>query len=181
MKEILILIVCLALALFIGVSHYNIHAGQNSSEQTSTVTLVIAPTCNLGILNNDVSKTITQGDPVAEAAFSNGYVEFDPDKPTLIIDSNEKWKLSVKSTNFTGPYSKEITDLQLKDLSGTNVANGFDNYQSLSKSDQVIAMDDSGVKDEAHPLQYKVLLDWQKDVPGTYEATVTYTLSTVGS
>ena len=180
MKEILILIVCLALALFIGVNHYNIHAGQ-SSEQTSTVTLVIAPTCNLGILNNDVTKTITQGDSVSETALSSGYVEFDPDKPTLIIDSNAKWKLSVKSTDFTGPYSKKISDLQLKDLSGVNVKNGFDDYRPLSKSDQDIAMYDSGVKAESHPLQYKILLDWQKDIPGTYEATVTYTLSTGGS
>src|SRR3989338_4332123 len=155
-------------------------AAQDSDEQTSRVTLVIMPTSKLDIVNNDVSKTITQ-DSTAESAFSEGYVVFDPDKPTLTIDSNKNWKLSVKSTDFTGPYSKQISDLQLKDLSGTHVKNGFDDYQSLSKNDQDIAICDNGVKDEAHPLQYKILLDWQKDIPGTYEAIVTYTLSTLGS
>jgi len=178
MRKLLILTVFLAITMAAG---YDIcSASQDSDEQTSTVTLIIAPTCNLGIVNNDVSKTITQGS-TAETTFSEGCVEFDPDKPTLIINSNKKWKLSVKSTDFTGPYSKETADLQLKDLSGVHVKNGFDDYQSLSKSDQDIAMYDGGVKGEAHPLQYKVLLDWEKDVPGTYEANVTYTLSTLGS
>jgi len=178
MRKLLILTVFLAIVAVAG--SYICYASQDSDEQTSTVTLIIAPTCNLGIVNNDASKTITR-DSTAESAFSEGYVEFDADKPTLIVNSNKKWKLSVKSTDFTGPYSKEITDLQLKDLSGVHVKNGFDDYQSLSKGDQDIAMHDGGVKGEAHPLQYKVLLDWEKDIPGTYEANVTYTLSTLGS
>ena len=178
MRKLLILIVCLAIVLIS--ARDTSRADQDSKEQTSQVTLVIMPASKLDIINNNVSKTIT-ADSTAEPAFSNGYVEFDPDKPTLIVDSNAKWKLSVKSTDFTGPYSKEIADLQLKDLSGTHVKNGFDDYKSLSASDQDIAMYDNGVKAEAHPLQYKILLDWQKDIPGTYEATVTYTLSTLGS
>ncbi len=178
MRRLLVLIVCLIIGLIL--AHDISRASQASKEQTSQVTLVIVPVSKLDIINNDVSKTIT-ADSIAEPAFSNGYVEFDPDSPTLIVDSNAKWKLSVKSTDFTGPYSKKITDLQLKDLSVANVKNGFDDYRPLSKSDQDIAMYDSGVKAEAHPLQYKILLDWQKDIPGTYETTVTYTLSTRGS
>ena len=178
MKKLVVLTLCLVGVMLVAVDATR--AAQDSDEQTSRVTLVIMPTSKLDIVNNDVSKTITQ-DSTAESAFSEGYVVFDPDKPTLTIDSNKNWKLSVKSTDFTGPYSKQISDLQLKDLSGTHVKNGFDDYQSLSKNDQDIAICDNGVKDEAHPLQYKILLDWQKDIPGTYEATVTYTLSTLGS
>ena len=178
--ERVIKIIFAVLLIFVTVYGIGV-AMQDVHQQSSQVTLVIMPTGKLDIINNDVTKTITQGDPVSETALSSGYVEFDPDKPTLIVDSNEKWKLSVKSTDFTGPYSKNIADLQLKDLSGTHVKNGFDDYKPLSKSDQDIAMYDNGVKAESHPLQYKVLLDWQKDVPGTYEATVTYTLSTGGA
>jgi hypothetical protein len=156
------------------------YAEQDSEEQTSTVTLIIMPTSHLAIVDNNVSKTIAS-DSDAELSFSNGFVEFDANKPTLIVDSNKKWKLTARTTNFTGPYSKETSDLMLKDLSGTHVKNGFSDYKSLSNDDQEIAMHSSGVKDENHPMQYKILLDYNKDIPGTYEATVTYTLSTLGS
>ncbi len=155
-------------------------AGQDSNEQTSTVRLVIAPACRLSIADNDVSKTIT-ADNNAASAFSNGYVEFEPNKPTLTIDSNKKWKLSISSAAFTGPYNKNINDLMVKDISGQHVTPGFEGYNALSKSDQDMASCASGVKGELHPLQYKILLNWEKDVPGTYEAVVTYTLSTLGS
>ena len=179
MRKSLVLIVCLAVTM-IAVYNNAGYAVQDSDEQISTVALTISPTCNLGIVDSDVSKTITQGS-TADTAFSQGYIEFDPDKPTLIINSNKKWKLSVRSSDVTGPYSKKISDLQVKDLSAAHVKNGFDDYQSLSKNDQDIAMYDNGIKNETHPLQYKMLLDWEKDIPGTYEATVTYTLSTLGS
>ena len=156
------------------------NAGQDTDQQTSTVTLVIAPACNLGIVDNNVSQTITVGS-TADQAFIQGFIEFDASKPTLIVNSNKDWKLSVNSTDFTGPYSKNISDLQLKDLSASHVANGFDSYQPLSTSGQDVAMYNTGVKNESHPIQYRILLDWEKDIPGTYEATVVYTLSTIGS
>ena len=74
-----------------------------------------------------------------------------------------------------------MADLLLKDLSNNHVEPGFTDYTPLSTKDQDIAMHVKGVKDEQHPLQYKILLDWEKDVPGTYEATITYTLATIGS
>lgn len=155
-------------------------AAEDEDEQVSTITLIITPACKLDILDSKVSKTIS-ADSGASAFFSEGFVEFDPDKPTLVIDSNNKWKLSVRSNDFTGPYPKEVADLMLKDLSSLHVNNGFTDYRPLSASDQDVAMYAGGVKDEEHPMQYKILLDWEKDTPGTYEATITYTLSTIGS
>jgi len=58
------------------------------------------------------------------------------------------------------------------------VKNGFNNYRALLETDQEIASNTGGVKKESHPLQYKILLDYAKDIPGTYTATVTYTLAT---
>jgi len=157
-----------------------IQAAQDMDEEVSTVTLVITPACKLDIVDSKVSKTISP-DTDARASFTEGFIEFDASKPTLIVDSNNKWKLSVRSTDFSGPYSKEAADLMLKDLSSLHVKSGFSDYVSLSNMDQDIAMYTGGVKDEEHPLQYKILLDWEKDVPGVYEATITYTLSTIGS
>ena len=155
-------------------------AAQDMDEEVSTVTLVISPACKLDIINSKVSKEISSEND-AKAFFSEGFVELDINSPTLIIDSNNKWKLSARSSDFTGPYPKDVADLLLKDLSNNHVEAGFTGYTPLSTKDQDIAMHAKGVKDEQHPLQYKILLDWEKDVPGTYEATITYTLSTIGS
>lgn len=155
-------------------------AAQDMDEEVSTVTLVISPACKLDIINSKVSKEISF-DNNAKMLFSEGFVEFDLNSPILIVYSNNKWKLSARSSDFTGPYPKDVADLLLKDLSNNHVKAGFTDYRPLSAQDQDIAMHIKGVRDEQHPLQYKILLDWEKDVPGTYEATITYTLSTIGS
>lgn len=173
-------ILLLAVTLILIPSFPTTRAAEDKDEQVSIVTLVITPACKLDIIDSKVSKTIS-ADSGASAFFSEGFVELDPNKPTLIIDSNNKWKLSVRSTDFTGPYSKEAADLMLKDLSSLHVNNSFTDYRPLSASDQDVAMYAGGVKDEEHPIQYKILIDWEKDIPGTYEATITYTLSTIGS
>lgn len=149
--------------------------------QTSIVVLSIPHACKLNITNPDATKTLMQ-DGTAEQAFDNGYVEFDTSNPTLKVSSNKNWILSAKSSGFTGaPYPKPVGDLQLKDAGSLHVTNGFDSYKSLSTTDQEIASYSLGVKNESHPCQYRIILDWTKDIPGTYTATVTYTLSTNGS
>ena len=170
----------LCLLLFLGMICGIVQATEDSDEQTSTVTLTILPTSHLSIIDQAVSETLVQ-DSTAESAFDVGFVEFEPDKPTLVINANNNWKLTAKSSGFTGPYAKAITDLQLKDSGSVHVADGFGDYQTLSASDQEIAAYTKGVKGESHPCQYRILLDYTKDIPGTYEATVTYTLSTTGA
>jgi len=153
---------------------------EDTDQEPSTVTLTILPACHLGIVDGSVEETLTK-DSGAEGAFSAGYVEFVSDKPTLMVNSNIGWKLTVKSSGFTGPYSKDIGDLQVKDGNALHVMNGFTDFRSLSEQDQEIASYNKGVQKEEHPCQYKILLDWEEDIPGTYEATVTYTLSTSGA
>ena len=152
----------------------------DKDEQISTVTLLIEPTGNLSIIDIAVSETLII-DSTSEASFSKGFVEFSALKPTLTVDSNDKWKLTARSSGFTGPYDKDIKDLMLKDTASEHVKNGFNDYKSLSSEDKEIASYNIGVNNEEHPLQYKILLNWKKDIPGAYEATVTYTLSTNGS
>ena len=156
-----------------------IWAAEDVDTQTSIVVLSIPATCHLGITNQDQTKTLGQ-DGSAELAFEAGYTEFDLGKPTLTVSSNKNWKLTAKSSGFNtnGTYKKATGDLQLKDTGLSNVKNSFNAYKSLSDTDQEIASSASGVKKESHPLQYQILLDYTKDIPATYTATVTYTLAT---
>lgn len=148
--------------------------------QTSIVVLAIPATCHLGITNPDQSKTLGIDLPL-EASFEAGYTEFDSAKPTMTVSANKSWKLTVRSSGFNtnGDYKKATEDLQLKDTSAAgHVKNSFGSYKSLTETDQELASYAGGVKNESHPLQYKILLDYRKDIPGTYTATVTYTLAT---
>jgi hypothetical protein len=171
--------ILIILFLFIVPMTYILYA-QDTDEQISTVTLNIVPACKLTITDENVSKEIQLGDE-SRGDFGEGFVEFPSNKPTLTLNSNNNWKLSVRSTGFTGPYDKPVGDLMLKDLSSQHVTNGFNTFKSLSGNDQEVASYNKGVKAETHPCQYKALLDWEKDIPGTYSATVTYTLTTNAS
>jgi len=153
---------------------------QDTEEQTSIVTLTILPASRLSITDQDVSKTVEIGSEAIDS-FGKGFVEFPSNKPTLTLDANNNWKLTVSSTDFSGPYAKPAKDLMLKDLASQNVTNGFSAYKSLSSNDQEIASSSIGVRNETHPCQYKILLDWEQDIPGTYSAIVTYTLTTNAS
>lgn len=171
------LIFVLCLGLFLAMAYGVAQAAEDSDEQTSAVSLTIPETAQLLIATADSSKTLgIDGD--SETAFDAGYVELDAGKPTLTVDANKSWKLSAKSSGFgiVGSYTKDIGDLQLKDAGASHVTMG--SYTSLSAVDQEVAVHTAGVSDESHPCQYKIDLDWTQDIPGTYEATVTYTLST---
>lgn len=152
-------------------------AAEDTDTQTSIVTLTVPATCQVLITNADPSETLTT-DGTAETSFDAGYVELDAGYPTLTVDANKSWQLSAKSGGFNtiGTYTKAIGDLQLKDAGAAHVT--MSAYTSLSGSDQEVASHTAGVSDESHPCQYKILLDWTQDIPGTYTATVTYTLST---
>jgi len=154
-----------------------IYCAPDTKTQTSTVTLNIPDSAKLDITSANVTKTLNQGTDT-ETAFDNGYVDFEMATPTLTVSANKSWKLSARSSNFVGPYSKSVSDLKLKDLGPSHVTNSFDDFKSLSLTDQEIASYAGPVKKESHYIQYRILLDWTKDIAGTYVANVTYTLAT---
>ena len=172
MKVLKLLVIILTIVLIIP---QKIYALEDKDVQISIVTLTVPPSCRLVINNPDISRATDNG------SFEAGYIEFDTGSPTLKVWSNNNWKLSARSTGFTGPYDKPAGDLMLKDLAPIHVTNSFNTYKSLSGIDQEVASYNKGVKSETHPCQYKILLDWTKDIPGTYSATVTYTLTTNAS
>jgi len=154
-----------------------LYAAQDTDTQTSNVSLNVPEAARLGITSANASKTLNQGGDT-EAAFDAGYVDFATATPTLTVSANKKWKLYIRTSNFAGPYAKDVSDLMVKDAGAAHVTNGFNDFKSLSLDNQEIASHTGPIKNESHPVQYRILLDWTKDIAGTYTATVTYTLAT---
>jgi len=172
---VIVSLLCLGLFLIIGIGM--VYAVDEDTEtQTSLVTLIIPHSARLEISDSASSKTLVQ-DSDAETDFDNGYTEMPVNSPILKVSANKNWVLSAKASAWTGPYAKEVGDLQLKH-DGSYVQNEFGAFKSLALGDQVIASNAIGVFDQNYNCQYKILLDYTKDVPGTYTSTVTYTLVT---
>ena len=181
MKRIKVILI-LALFLIVGGSYAIAQAQEDSDTQTSVVSLTIPHAAKLVIADAD-SSLVLDSDASAEAAFEDGYVEMPVAFPKLKVSANNGWQLSAQATTpfaAVSGYVKAVSDLKLKH-DGLYVSNGFDSFKSLSASDQEIASHGAGVKNQWHNCQYRILLDYTKDVPGTYTATVTYTLSTNAS
>ena len=172
----MIALLCLGIFLVIGMG-VAYGEGEDTDTQSSLVTLTIPHAVVLEIFDSASSKTLVQ-DSDTETDFDNGYTIMPLATPKLKVSANKSWVLSAKATAWTGgPYAKLVTDLQLKH-DGLYVQNAFNAYKSLTLTDQTIASKLIGVFDEAYNCQYKILLDYTKDLPGTYSSTVTYTLAT---
>jgi hypothetical protein len=178
-KKILLSLSALAVFSCLGAAFVKAE-DEDIDTQTSVVILSVPATSTLVIENADSTKILAQ-DPSSEEAFSAGYVDLDAGKPTLSISANNQWQLTARSSGFSpvDGYTKAIGDLLLKDAGTMHVT--MQNFTPLSAEDQQVAAALVGVKSESHPLQYRILLDYQKDIPGTYTATVTYTLTTNAS
>jgi hypothetical protein len=183
-KGRMVLVAFAVLSLIIGIS-VAYGAGEDTETETSTASLIIPHTAKLAISNQNPSKTLIQDD-TSEDAYDAGFVEMDATYPTLTVTSNMKWKLTAKvTTAWPGvvagdgsTYVKAVGDLLVKDAGSNHVTTS--SYTPLSDStDLEMASAAIGVKNESHPCQYKILLDYTKDVPGTYTTTVTYTLATL--
>jgi len=178
LKKSLLLFVIFIIILY---SCNIVTAVEDVDTQTSVVTLTVPPSCKLAISDPNITKTLNQGGEI-EAAFDAGYVDFSASTPVLTISANKGWNLNVKATNFTGPYSKSVSDLKLKDASSSgHVTNGFNVFKPLDLNGQEMAASINPSKNESHPLQYRIMLDWTNDIPGSYSSTVTYTLTTNAS
>ena len=177
MKNIcLVLVMVGVIALGLGIAYA---AGTPDSDtQNSIVTLDVPHSVRLDINNADSSKTLNT-DGTSEVDFEAGETLMTANYPTLIVRANKSWKLFAKSSGFgaVDGYTKAVTDLKLVNA-GAHKSNGFDVFKALTAADQEVASYGVGIKNDSNPMQYKIMLDWTKDIPGTYVATVTYTLAT---
>lgn len=179
MKNIcLVLVMVGVMALGFGIAY----AAPDSDTQNSVVTLNVPHSVRLDIDNADATKTLN-ADGDSEVDFEAGETLMTAGYPTLRVRANKSWKLFAKSSGFGQvvngaiTYDKAVTDLKLLNT-GAHKSNGFDAFKALALVDQEIASYGIGIKNDSNPMQYKILLDWTKDIPGTYVATVTYTLAT---
>jgi len=179
MKTLIIVsLLCLGIFLVMGYS-VAYAVGEDSDTETSAVSLTIPHAAKLVISDADSSLTLAQ-DGTAETAFEAGYTDMPADYPKLKVSANNGWQLSAQVTApfaAVGTYTKAVGDLELKH-DNAYVQNGFGGFTALSTTDQVISSNGVGDKNEWHNCQYRILLDYENDVPGTYNATVTYTLAT---
>jgi len=171
------LIIMLMVGLLV-MSASAVYAVVDSDVETSAVSLTIPHAAKLVISQSASSKTLVQ-DGDAEADFDTGWTDLNANTPNLKVSANKNWVLSAKSNGFAivGTYTKAVGDLQLLHT-GIYVAGGFATFTSLSLIDQSIATNPTGVKNQDYACQYRILLDYTKDIPGIYTATVTYTLAT---
>jgi hypothetical protein len=119
-----------------------------------------------------------------------GYSDFFSTITALTVTANDKWKVLVRATLFTQveDYIKPVSDLLLKikdktvvnedEGNGGNFNNTFIDFAPLREQDQVLwSNTDSGDNGCTAKIDFKVLLNAAKDMPGTYTTTVTYTIS----
>ncbi|MDP8229490.1 MAG: hypothetical protein P9L93_00085 [Candidatus Gorgyraea atricola] len=147
---------------------------------TAAITMLVPSICKLLIDNSNQTMNLLK-DASGEAAYEAGYAKGKKKSPKLVVDSNTNWKLGVKVSSdwsAAGSYKKATGDIELKITSKTGHQTGFKKFTSLSLDDQEIASYDAGVNDDVYRGRYRVALDWEKDIPGSYSIVIVYTLST---
>lgn len=122
--------------------------------------------------------------------YTAGFKSTDNGATTLTVTANTEWKVLVKNTPFTPieGYVKPAEDLHLKIKNKTVVHEGegdggtlsevFTDFAPLSDTPQVLWSNTStGDNGCTADIDFKVLLNAAKDIPGVYTTTVTYTVS----
>lgn len=149
-------------------------------KDTAGVTMQIPSLCKLVINDSDQVIDLLQ-DASGEEAYESGYVIGEPNKPNLIVSSNTGWKLSVSVSidwEIIDAYQKDTSDLLLKVTTNAGNQTGFADFTPVSMVEQEIANSSTGKGNAIYNCQYKIKLNWEKDVPGLYIVVLGYTLST---
>lgn len=158
-------------------------AADESDTQNSAVGGVIPELCQIGIAG-DLSGLLTLAqDGSGELAYDAGFVASTAAATTLTLDANKSWQLGVHYLapwSCPGAYNKAESDLLIKitnSPTGT-IRNGYAGYVSPPDTKQAMLDHTAGVSNNTVQIQTEVLLDWTKDIPGTYAITLVYTMET---
>jgi hypothetical protein len=164
---------------------FSILSGPAAAQPDAATSLVFRiPRLSQLIINGDTSALLTlTADGTGEAAFDAGGVESAADATSLTLSTNDSWDLSARlggGWSCPGTYDKSENDLFVR-IANTpigTIQNGAAAYTNLTGADLTILSHASPVTDNVVQIQTRVLLDWTKDIPGSYAITVTYTLVT---
>lgn len=160
-------------------------AGAVAAQPDGTASLLIRiPRLAQLVVNGDVSSLLTlPADGTAETSFDTGYVQSASDATSLTLNTNDVWDLSARlggAWTCPGTYDKAESDLLIRitNVPAGTIQNGASAFIALTGGDLVILSHDASVTDNQVDVQTRVLLDWEKDIPGSYAIDVTYTLVT---
>lgn len=120
---------------------------------------------------------------IAETDYDAGYIE-KTSAQALTLKSNKSWIVNVKTTSTdmgtVGTYTKPISDFLWRAKKGAKPTKITDidevNYAVITAIDDQVAKGDPAAGIGIN-MDYKILLDWEKDVPGTYTITLVYTIT----
>lgn len=116
---------------------------------------------------------------VAVSDYENGYKEKLPGNILNLRSDKLDWKLWVKTNDnnmgVIGDYTKPISDFYWK-AEGDYATQTI--YTSITNYDIEAASGAKSSRERQVPIDYKILLSWSNDVPGNYNLTIVYTLTT---
>ncbi len=139
----------------------------------ATTTGLTATVPYLAVINKDISSAVL---PAATVSNMNGYSEAVAG-PTLNIRANFKWTLTATSSGFADVIAQGVTYSKLKgDLEISNTESGTD-WTQMSSSRVLATAGSAATASQDVVTRYRVAYSWAKDLPGSYSATVTYTLT----
>ncbi len=161
------------------VSAGSLRAQENCNESTqlgmqcAVTTGLTATVPYLAVINKDISSAIL---PAATVTNMGGYSTA-VSGPTLNIKANFVWTLTATTTGFAEvttqnvSYTKSSADLEI-----SNTASGTD-WTPMSSSRVLATAGSAATASQNVVTRYRVAYSWAKDLPGSYSAQVTYTLT----
>ena len=119
------------------------------------------------------ASTTTNALPAATTANMGGPTDLVAG-PTLNVKTNFAWSLSASSTGFAanGSYTKDLADLDI--AANENPVAG--DWKPMSSA-VALASTVNPTATQDVKTSFRVRYSWANDVPGSYSATVTYTLT----
>lgn len=151
------------LYLFALLSAFPLFSG--STSQTFSVTLPYASTMDLSL-----SETTLNFSTPSESDMNAGYVDL-PQAFNILLFSNAPWMLAVQTVeaDLGGSAPKPISDLKGKLSTGSE-------FRSLSQNPTIIRNTNQRVNGLSLTADLRMVTGWTVDPPGTYAATLLFTL-----
>jgi len=150
-------------------------AGSNFQVNCKTTTDLTANVPYLAVITKDITQaalpaaTVNNMDKISDAVAG----------PTLRIKANFKWTLTADiGTGFDQleaqgkQYKKESADLLITNMAGSDAL-----FEPMNLPFKLASSNEIAATETIVQTQYKVLYRWDRDLPGSYTATVTYTLT----
>lgn len=143
----------------------------NSCAVTNSIAAVVPYLATI----NHATSSVTL--PAATVANMDAGVSSSVSGPTLTVQSNFAYTITATSGGFAanGSYTKAKSDLEIATEDQTS------SFAPFADAGVVLAgassTSNTPTAQRTLPLYFRVKYNWVKDLPGSYSATVTYTLT----